>query len=137
MRKARESPLSRKVSRLSCRPLPQQYHPSGMIPTATKAATAYAKPAAPISGAEIEMARAKMVKMTTLVKRPEDSTLSKRFLTARLLPRLSTMGMVAASFLLTKAEGWGAKALELAHTQGLKFGGERVGKSETQRFKAH
>ena len=47
------------------------------------------------------------------------------------------MGMVAASFLLTKAEGWGAKALELAHTQGLKFGGERVGKSETQRFKAH
>ena len=87
-----------------------------MTPTAIKAAAADAKPAAPITGAGIEMARAKMVKMATLVKRPaEDSTLSKRFLTARLLPRLSTTGVEAESPLLTKAEGWGAKALVLAH----------------------
>ena len=74
--------------------------------------------------------------LATLVKRlAEDSTLSKRYLTARLLPRLSMMGVEAESSLLTKAEGWGAKALVLA--KGLKFGGERVGKSETQCFKAH
>jgi hypothetical protein len=48
--------------------------------------------------------------LVTLVKRPEDSTLSKRFL-------LPTMGVETESVLLTKAEGWGAKALVLAHTR--------------------
>jgi hypothetical protein len=56
--------------------------------------------------------------LATLVKRPaDDSTLSKRFLTARLLPRLSMTGAEAESSLLTKAEGWEAKALVLAHTR--------------------
>ena len=43
-------------------PLRQQHQPSEMIPTATKAAAVDDKPAAPITGAEIEMARAKMGK---------------------------------------------------------------------------
>ena len=87
-----------------------------MIPTATKAAAANAKPAAPITGTGIEMTRAKMAKMAALIKRPaENLTLSKRFLTARFLPRLSMTGVEAESPLLTKAEGWGVKALVLAH----------------------
>ena len=57
--------------------------------------------------------------LATLVKRPaEDSTYSKRFLTARLLPRLSMTGVEVESSLLTKAKGWGVKALVvLAHTR--------------------
>ena len=54
--------------------------------------------------------------LATLVKRPaDDSTLNKRFLTARLLPRLSMTGAEAESSLLTKAEGWRAKALMVLH----------------------
>ena len=44
--------------------------------------------------------------LATLVKRPaDDSTLSKRFLTAMLLPRLSMTGAEVESSLLKKAEG--------------------------------